>query len=67
MSLAWHAAAFQRAKRLPSLKTVLQKLEEPAAGGRRTKTREQQIALFEGLGAGPGGTASAASVAAGEA
>ena len=58
-----HAAAFRRAKRLPSLKTVLRRLEEPASRGRRTQTREQQIALLDGLGTTLGGAASEVSAA----
>ena len=43
MSLAWHAAAFQRAKRLPSLTTVLQQIEDgPAARARRPRTPEEE-------------------------
>ena len=43
MSLAWHAAAFQRAKRLPSLTTVLRQIEDgPASRARRPRTPEEQ-------------------------
>ena len=42
MSLAWHAAAFQRAKRLPSLTTVLRQIEDAAARQRRPRTPEEE-------------------------
>ena len=48
MSLAWHAAAFQRAKRLPSLTTVLRQIEDgPAARARRPRTPEEQQQVVE--------------------
>ena len=48
MSLAWHAAAFQRAKRLPSLSTVLRTIEDgPAAHARRPRTPEEQQHVIE--------------------
>ena len=48
MSLAWHAAAFQRAKRLPSLTTVLRTIEDgPAARARRPRTPEEQQHVVE--------------------
>ena len=57
MSLAWHAAAFQRAKRLPSLTTVLRQIEDAAARQRRLRTPEEeqqhvvarQMAVFASL------------------
>ena len=42
MNLAWHAAAFQRAKRLPSLTTVLRTIEDGPAARPRTPEEEQQ-------------------------
>lgn len=43
MSVAWHAAAFQRAKRLPSLTTVLRQIEDGSAlRARRPHTPEEQ-------------------------
>ena len=42
MSLAWHAAAFQRAKRLPSLTTVLRQIEDGSSARPRTPEEEQQ-------------------------
>ena len=48
MSLAWHAAAFQRSKRLPSLTTVLRQIEDgPAARARRPRTPEEQQQMVE--------------------
>ena len=42
MSVAWHAAAFQRAKRPPSLTTVLRQIEDAAARARRPRTPEEE-------------------------
>ena len=42
MSLAWHAAAFQQAKRLPSLTTVLRQIEDGSSARPRTPEEEQQ-------------------------
>ena len=42
MSLAWHAATFQRAKRIPSLTTVLRQIEDGPAARPRTPEEEQQ-------------------------
>ena len=43
MSLAWHTAAFQRAKSFPSLTTVLRQIEDgPAARARRPRTPEEE-------------------------
>ena len=42
MSLAWHAAAFQRAERLPSLTTVLRQIEDGPSARPRTPEEEQQ-------------------------
>ena len=47
MSLAWHAAAFQRAKRLPSLTTVLRQIETDGARARRPRTPEEQQQVVE--------------------
>ena len=45
MSLAWHAAAFQRAKSFPSLTTVLRQIEDGPSARPRTPAEEQQQAL----------------------
>lgn len=43
MSLAWHAANFQRAEKLPPLKTVLRKLFP----GRRQSVAEQHAIIHQ--------------------
>ena len=61
MSLAWHAAAFQRAKRLPSLTTVLSKITDDGQTARRARSQtakaqqavvERQLAAFASLSHG---------------
>lgn len=42
MSLAWHVAALQRAKRMPKLKTLFAKAAE-----RKTQTWQQQMAVMD--------------------
>ena len=54
MSLAWHTAAFQRAKRLPSLTTVLSKITDDGQTARRPRSqtaKEQQAVVKRQLAA----------------
>ena len=54
MSLAWHAAAFQRAKQLPRIKTVLRQLEEVFnASAGYGELAERQMAAMASLGVPP--------------
>ena len=54
MSLAWHAAAFQRANRLPRLTTVLRRLEEVFnASAGHGELAERQMAAMASLGVPP--------------
>ena len=43
MSLAWHTAAFQRAKSFPSITTVLRQIEDGPAARPRTPEEQQQV------------------------
>ena len=49
MSLAWHAAAFQRAKRLPALTTVLRKITDDGQTAQlpRSQTAKEQQAVVK--------------------
>jgi len=44
MSSAWHAAAFQRAKRMPSLKSVLSEKKDTPY-----KSNDEMLAMLRGV------------------
>lgn len=57
MALAWHVAAFSRAKRLPPLDGILARVRQSAerARRRRPQTWREQLAVVETINAMFGG------------